>query len=84
MVNAFNNVSPLVRVWSRMWSLQKYKKMQVSSEITKFAIYLSNIYGENLTVHRGKVHDYLGVDFNYSNKGKVKVSMIKYLKGVIE
>ena len=53
-------------------------------EITKFAVYLSSIYGEKLTVHRGKVHDYLGVDFDYSESGKVKISMIKYLKGVID
>ena len=48
-------------------------------EITKFAIFLSSFYGEMLTVHRGKVHDYHypGADFDYSTKGKVKFSMIK-------
>ena len=53
-------------------------------EITKFAIQLLKIYGEDLTVHRGKVHDYLGVDFDFGEKGKVKVSMIKYLQGVLD
>ena len=53
-------------------------------KITKFAIQLSKIYGKDLTVHRGKVHDYLGVDFDFGEKGKVKVSMIKYLQGVLD
>ena len=48
-------------------------------EIDKFATYLSGIYGEKLTVHRGKVHDYLGIDLDYSEDGNVKISMIKYI-----
>ena len=48
-------------------------------EITKFAHYLSLQYGKKLTVKRGKVHEYLGMDLDYSRKGAVKVSMIKYL-----
>ena len=34
-------------------------------------------------MHRGKVHDYLGVDYDYSKKGAVIVSIIKYVKKVI-
>ena len=37
-------------------------------DITKFVMWLEGIYGENLTVHRGKVHDYLGMDLQYSKK----------------
>ena len=48
-------------------------------KITKFATYLSGVYGTQLTVHRGKVHKYLGMDLNHSKEGKVKVAMIKYL-----
>ena len=47
-------------------------------KITKFASYISNIYGEKLTVKRGKVHDYLGMELDYSEEGSVKVYMIKY------
>ena len=32
-------------------------------EVTKFATYLSTIYGKELTVHRGKVNYYLGCVF---------------------
>jgi len=52
-------------------------------EVTKFGNYLAGIYGKELTAHRGKVHDYLGMDFDYSETGKFKVSMIKYLDNVL-
>ena len=53
-------------------------------EITKLAVYLSTLYGEKLTVNRGKVHNYLGMDLDYSEKGVVKVSMVKYLQKVLD
>jgi len=42
-------------------------------EITKFADYLVGIYGDKLTAHHGDVHDYLGMDLDCSEKGRVKV-----------
>ena len=30
----------------------------------------------------GRVHDYLGMDLDYSTKGEVKIGMIKYLQNV--
>ena len=51
-------------------------------EIIKFAHYLSIQYGKKTTVKRGKVHEYLGMDLDYSRKGAVKVGMIKYLQNV--
>jgi len=52
-------------------------------EVTKFGNYLARIYDKELTAHCGKVHDYLGMDFDYSETGKFKVSMIKYLYNVL-
>ena len=40
-------------------------------EITRFAAWLSGIYGEDLTVHKGKVHDYFRMDLDYSTPGKL-------------
>jgi hypothetical protein len=40
--------------------------------------------GDRLSVHEGDVHDYLGVDLDYSENGKVKLSMIKHLEKVFE
>ena len=31
-----------------------------------------------LTYHKGKVHDYLGIDLDYTERKKLKVLMIKY------
>jgi hypothetical protein len=45
---------------------------------TKFAVYLASIYGKGLVVHRRKVHDYLGMDLNYSIDGIAQISMINY------
>ena len=53
-------------------------------QITLFAQYLAHIYGEKLTVKRGKLHDYLGMDLDYSTPGKLRISMIKYLDKVMD
>ena len=45
-------------------------------QVTKFATYLSSIYGRELTVKRGKLHDYLGMTLDFSNRGEVKILMI--------
>ncbi len=36
-----------------------------------------------MATHRGKVHDYLGMIFDFSEKGKVMVNMIEYIKTII-
>ena len=51
-------------------------------EITFFAQYLSIKYGNQMTVKRGQVHDYLCMDLDYSTKGEVKIRMIKFLQKV--
>ena len=40
---------------------------------------MKGIYGEKLTIHRGKIHDYLGMDMDWTKDGQVSISMIKYL-----
>ena len=44
--------------------------------------YLKEKYGDGLTVHTGHVHDYLGVDHDYSEKGVVKMSMMKHINKI--
>jgi hypothetical protein len=53
-------------------------------ELTKFSCYLAKIYGPKLTMHMGSKHDYLGVDMEFQKNGTLEVSMVKYLKNVIE
>ncbi len=40
---------------------------------------LAKIYGNKITVSHGKVHDYLGMVLNMSEKGVAGISMIKHL-----
>ena len=51
-----------------------------STEVTKFVIALGGIYGDGLSVTRGNIHLYLGMDFYRSIKGDVKLSIIPYSK----
>jgi hypothetical protein len=52
-------------------------------EVTRIIEWLKGIYGDNMHVWRGLVHDYLGMTLDYSTKGEVKVTMVDYLKGVL-
>ena len=53
------------------------------AEVTKVIKWLEAKYGK-LSVSRGKRHDYLGMDLDFSDLGKVMVSMVKYLEEAIE
>ena len=48
-------------------------------EVTKFIMAVGYIYGSSMSVTRGKVHEYLGMDLDYTGKKNVKISMIKYV-----
>ena len=37
-----------------------------------------------MQVHRGKIHDYLGMTIDYSHKGEVHISMVKYIEDVCD
>jgi hypothetical protein len=43
-------------------------------------------YGKEdpLVVHRGTIHDYLGMTINYLEDGKVKLIMSDYVKGILD
>ncbi len=52
--------------------------------ISKFLCALKNIYGDNLAESKGKIHDYLGMTFNFSLQDEVKINMTQYISKVIE
>ena len=54
-----------------------------SFEVTKLIRYLEKIYGK-VVVHRGKVHDYLGMDLDFSDEGYLQVGMFKYTDNLID
>jgi hypothetical protein len=45
---------------------------------------LKDIYGNNLAENVGKLHDYLGMEFDFSSEGEVKINMTKYIKKIIK
>ena len=51
----------------------------------EFLEWLNKTYGAlgEVTATRGKVHDYLGMIFEFGN-GEVKVNMIDYVKGMLK
>ena len=51
-----------------------------SREVTKIIRHFGDIYGDTMTVHRGKVHDYLGMDLDFISPKVLKIGMIKYIK----
>jgi hypothetical protein len=53
-------------------------------ELTKFLCYMGKIYGPSLSMHLGKKHDYLGVNMEFCDDGVLEVSMVKYLRNVID
>ena len=55
-----------------------------SLEVTNFLHHLGQIYGDRMTVHRGKVHDYLGMDLDFSTANTLKIGMIEYIKKIHE
>ena len=68
-----------------MWHVDDLKVSHKKAiEITKLAMYLDKIY-PGLKVNCGKIHDYLGMNLDFSEDGnvKVEVSMIPYLNEIL-
>jgi hypothetical protein len=66
------------------WHVNDLKVSHVDPfQITKFAVYLTAIYGNGLVVHQGKIHDYLGMDLNFTTDGIAQVSMITYTSKIL-
>jgi hypothetical protein len=67
------------------WHMVNLMMSHVSHDkIMKMVQEIKNIYGENLTEIVGKVHDYLGMTFDFSFTKEVKVNMWDYLRKVIK
>ena len=37
-----------------------------------------------MAIHRGKIHDYLGMEIDFSKKGKVKIGMTEYVESMLD
>ena len=60
-----------------------HKNTQVND---KFEKWLNKKYGKHgkVTTTRGKIHDYLGMRFDFSEKGKVMIDMIEYMAAMVD
>ncbi len=66
------------------WHVDNLKVSHVDpGEVTIFGDWLSATYGVTVATHKGKVHNYLGMIFNYYKKGRIMVNMIEYTKRII-
>ena len=71
-----------------VWHVDDLKSSHIDSEINdKFIKYMRDKYEDEeigiLKATRGKVHDYLGMNLDFSTKGEVKIGMIDYVKEMI-
>jgi hypothetical protein len=66
-----------------IWHVDDLKVSHDDSEVlTDFGKWIKDKYGD-CKEHRGKVHDYLGMELDYSEPGRVKITMISYLQDII-
>ena len=70
-----------------VWHVDNLKISHAKAKIlTSILDYLSVRYGGTmpLTISRGKIHKYLGMTFDYTKKGKVKVIRYDYIDGILD
>jgi hypothetical protein len=70
-----------------VWHVDDLKISHKDPEVVLMVICaLEKRYGKAkpLTVNRGKVHEYLGMEINYSEKGKVTICMDKYVQKILD
>lgn len=70
-----------------LWHVNDIKISQVDQAVLDdIADKLNDRYGKEalLTVHRGPIHDYLGMTIDYSQDGLVKFIMMDFLQGLLD
>ena len=70
-----------------IWHVDDLKMSHVSADdLEKIIERLDEKYGKEapLTVNRGKVHEYLGMTIDFSEKGKVKFIMYDYIENLLD
>ena len=53
-------------------------------KITKFLLYLKNIYGSKITIERSKTFEFLGMDLDFSEPKVFAVSMVPFIEKILE
>jgi Reverse transcriptase (RNA-dependent DNA polymerase) len=71
------------------WHVDDLKSSHVNSTVNdKFLQWLQQTYGDMkiapVKATRGKVHEYLAMKLDYSEKGVIKINMVDYVKGMVK
>ena len=69
-----------------LWHVDNLKLSHVDDKVNTLIVNLiDEEFGKEspITVTRGKVHDYLGMTLDYTEKGKVKIKMLDYLEKML-
>ena len=69
-----------------IWHVDDLKISHCNAEIVSMMIdKLEGVFGKEapLTVHRGVVHEYLGMKIDFSRKGKVMIDMKEYVNNIL-
>ena len=67
------------------WHVDDLKISHKESDgVAKFITELGKLYDNDPTVHGGKVHLYLGMHYDSSTKGTVKMLMIPYTNQIVD
>jgi len=69
-----------------VWHVDDLKISHVDPEVVSLIIgHLSKEYGKHseLSVTRGKIHEYLGMTIDYRKEGNVRISMFKYMQELL-
>ena len=66
------------------WHVDDLKVLYVDHKVVpNFMEWIKGIYGE-LSFTRGRVHEYLGMMLDFRIPGELQVTMVDYLRGVLE
>ena len=90
----FNPYNPCVcnrMIWGKQQTVCFHFDNLMSSHVNEkvndnFLLWLNKKYGSHgeVKANRGKVHNYLGMKFDYSEKGKVGIDISDYMKHMVE
>ena len=75
------NISHMTVCW-HIDDLKVSHKEEIA--IDAFVLNICKIFGNGTNFSIGKLHKYLGMDMDWSQDGTMIVSMIKYLKKIID
>lgn len=75
------------------WHMENLKILHVNTKVVTMVVnLLDGLYGQQIvdrkqvaiTVHRGKVHEYLGMTLDYTESGVIKINMQDYVRKILD